>query len=274
MVKTGMTEGSAPTEVKRSTFNLIKLMLGVTMPYSFDLVGGRKTPPAWFPGGKEVQKKIDPSNSVFKWFKGKKFSTSNRNPGTSLNYYKNLLGSTMDVVVGSGTIAIAAANVARTAVYLSPDSVMAGLVTNTQTPVLDDWRTTWNFYSTDPFVVVPFLALMENGDSYTSSDVNNSNINTVIETGFPAQNHVCLLGDMSESRVIHDAGQKYACSVTLEITAWANLYMKHLDKKNLEEENPLVFKQGWAVVGKASQSVSYTTTAVSAYHMEPKELFQ
>lgn len=189
------------------------------------------------------------------------------NPTLLLNDMKDAEGSEIGVACGTQTISIAAANTQR--VILDNDlgaNVAAKFTGNDLIPAFVDYKEIHYFYSATQFCVVPFVVLLENGETLTAANYAAASVVSAIQSALPAQTRNIVYGPMGVARQNADtAGVKYTCSLTVNLRGFANAYSQHYRKFSMEERSPLVLQIGLCFIGQASQNIIDNYSAILPY---------
>jgi len=110
-----------------------------------------------------------------------------------------------------------------------------------QKVVFDSFMISYRFESTKPFLVVPFLAMLENGETITATGSDENDPLVAIPATI-AGTHTIKYGEQSEGKPYRDNGTLYyAIEITQLFTAEVRAYMKRFYKETIDEQliNPL-----------------------------------
>jgi hypothetical protein len=189
------------------------------------------------------------------------------NPGFLLNALQKFDGATAVLNAQNANITTGAASINRTQQVTDISSVVSSLPTELDGyPRFVGYFMTQQWTATTPFAVMPFLVLLENGESYTAQDSNNTNPVTAITAGMAAgSERIIQYGPLLISNLLANA-TTYSIKLSLDLTDACNRYSKHYQKKEFEEENPLVFILGVMLIGTANTLHTGKGWAYYAYH--------
>jgi hypothetical protein len=190
------------------------------------------------------------------------------NPLFLFNEYKNLQGATLNVYNGSSSHATAAGNVFRTQLVKDLGTEIAALFTSDDTmPIFLERRIYYDFQSDTQFLVIPFIVLLENGETVSAYDYNATNgVAAAISGSLPAQTRNIVYGPVVKSHMIRDNGANlHICRTGLNFRSLANLYVKHYREYLMTEDSPFVLQLGITVQSVASKTIYWYYHGVDAW---------
>jgi len=193
------------------------------------------------------------------------------NPGFNFNYEKKFDGATLIMSNHNKTITTGAANYARGELLFDLGAAVQAESTDVDGyPEYSCWDIQMEFKANQKFAMIPFLTLLENGESLASVDSDLENVVSIFDSMNGAGENLVSFGPVYQSLIIGD-GDDYILRFGLDLQQAANLYSNHYQKKELEEENPLVLQLG---VILRSQAVATAHTGkgnvVRAFHIKSR----
>lgn len=172
------------------------------------------------------------------------------------------------------TNTLSAAKYGRVAQTTNLGSVLRTLLTNLgeKTLVIDQWKSLRQFYSTQPFVVQPFLAILENGEVITTSEADSSgNMSDLIQTALGTGAKDVVYGDVYQSKMVYQNGTPYhTAEFVMNFAPYANKYIVDCKEKEINENSPayLELLVGIGYAGLPAQSINMLTTNHFSSHQK------
>jgi hypothetical protein len=188
------------------------------------------------------------------------------------NDIKALKDSLLEVSHTSGNFTIAAVNTMRIEELLDLGSDVSGKSTDQYSiPDFRKYVVQMSFESALNFAVIPFVVLMENGETITSTNYNGVAVSTAIGNAIGNQAVNLVYGETAFSRfntVQATESAKHTCTLGIDVTPFVNAYALHYRNRLLTEQQAQVLKIGVVVVGIAAQVVYYFKTIAEAWHQQ------
>jgi hypothetical protein len=129
--------------------------------------------------------------------------------------------------------------------FISLDTALIALDPNedNQKVVINSEILTLDFESTKPFIVTPFVGIVENGETITSTSGTDTDPITAVNTATTGTHTIKYGPTMAALNPFRDNGSKYYhCQVTFDITNESKGYMRRYYKEMIDEEslNPYI----------------------------------
>lgn len=125
--------------------------------------------------------------------------------------------------------------------------------------------------STKPFIGVPFLVILENGESPVATSSTDTNPLTAIDTAVTGH-YILKLADTLVSRPFRDNGTKYHIAKGIyDITRPAYKFMNLWYNEGIREESPLNLSFGMHTVGE-DNNVSITVNVLTQMYYRYKKM--
>lgn len=127
--------------------------------------------------------------------------------------------------------------------------------------------------STTEFVVIPFLALLENGETIVETSGTNPDPNACINTAITGV-YQSRIGEVTYGRPFRDNGSKYQrAELRFDMSNLCRTYMQHVNRAAMEEESPLQLKLGLHIICR-DNNTAVTVIAAKTYisHTKPTEI--
>lgn len=200
----------------------------------------------------------------------------NANPTYLFNGFKALNGASLELFQGQSSFAVAAANVWRIESFSVLSTTVANAFTSNDTM---PWYKYQNFYmemdSDNYFMAIPFLVLLENGESISSVNANTNNVDTAVKTALPAQTRNLIYGPVVKSTRFRDNGaDRFRAKMGVSLAQFMNFYARHYRESLLKEQNALVLALGLAIAGVATKTVSIDYTVVTGWYQRDPDIRQ
>lgn len=172
----------------------------------------------------------------------------------------NRYGFTNPIKVGvASSIVTAVGKEYRVIRLVDLTGVVSGLMTAEQKPIFDRYDVTIIARSQYPYMLVPFIARLENGELITATDEDDtSSVAEVI-------NIACGLGQkivVPQTRIDPDydpttAAVSFRSKNTLRLADALNHFTKHLDQQLINEENANQLDLGLLLAAQPSTTVDF-----------------
>lgn len=120
-------------------------------------------------------------------------------------------------------------------------------------------RWNMNIHSTTDFVVIPFVVLLENGETIADTeDADEVYFESIVDTACPGKN-IILFGKEIISKGYYDSGTyRTQAKGSMNIAEFLNRYSKEYSLDLLNEENPQALEAGWFIQEEtANTAINY-----------------
>jgi len=193
------------------------------------------------------------------------------NPGFQINSILKFDGAVPIMSNHNKTLTTGAANYARGELLFDLGAQVQAESTDTDGyPVYSCWTIQQVYKANCMFCMIPFLALLENGESLASVDTDLENISSIYDAMNGNQENLVSFGPVYQSHVLGD-GDEYILNFGLDLNQAANLYSNHYQRKELDEQTALVLQLGIILRSQAvATSHVGKGNVVRAYHIKPR----
>jgi hypothetical protein len=125
--------------------------------------------------------------------------------------------------------------------------------------------------SANKFLCMPFLTLLENGETLVNVDSTSDNFCTIAEAQTPACDHITAYGPIYRGRLGVDEDE-FTSTIDIDLTTFANQYAEHYAECELRETSPLVLQFGIIFLGVAAQTFSADGFLCKVWHTRPRTM--
>jgi hypothetical protein len=128
-------------------------------------------------------------------------------------------------------------------------------------------------YGSQPFMMVPALVLLENGESFATTEVDGEDPYSAIMANITGQHLMKLGGEITPKAIMDEGVPTWITNLEWDLTKECNDYAKHVSKTLLDEDNTLVLSLVyWIRTQDTAAVIAIRGTFSFTYHLKPASL--
>jgi hypothetical protein len=136
---------------------------------------------------------------------------------------------------------------------------------NTQL-VCKDYKLAFDFDSDDPFIISPFLALMENGEEITNTDDTESDPMTAIDAAITGVFSIKIGEAIISKRIRENGANHYIASGSINILLETRRYIDRFYRKSINEELVPELHLGFhSYQASAQKTINFQSLSIFTY---------
>lgn len=204
------------------------------------------------------------------------FGVSAENPTMLWNHIRAYDGAVITVVESNTATTLSASQYTRAILWTSLDSIVSAKITDNTPETVTFLRLQETTYMTasNHFVVIPFVALLENGQTITTTESTSGEMDSLVASACGAGTRIIFFGPAISSRPYYDSGVKFRATLNLNLDEYANLYARHIEQFQIESKpsSILALKVGMVFCAVPTTTISYQDSVVTVTKTKPREM--